>query len=1131
MKTHKFLKGRVTALLLALCMVTTMLPVTAFAEEHSHSGADWHSITMGEKYIKVDGVEQINNTLAAGNYRLDADISLAQADLLLSRSGTTTLCLNGHTVTCENYNRIYDTGNTPSEKGSITINGEGGKITGTSASLLCIYYLNATLNNVDIEGTSDDGQRRIVSLGNYGYTTTINGGTITTPGTNYGNENSFSSALNLEGSCVLNGVTVSATGTSGHGISLYRCQLTLKNCTVTGEACGINNLYSDLTVENSTITGNNGPGIMFGAVTVKSGTITGATDGILNSGDITLESDAVIKGQNGYAISHAGISGNNTFIVDLNGTPALNGSKGAILVVCKTAKSSIDAADYTGDKLTVDYESTSDDYTIVTGLTDATKDKFEFLPNDKYEVKYELLNDMGIYVIRGKPMQLTWYDKDGNDITGQLDKTYESSLEPIYYYSSWDYAARIGDSRMPEGPVVPGKLFLAWAYKVGENGTWTGGDIHLSQDTWESNMKVTDHIYFKPVYIDVFDGKGTEADPYQIKTAEDLTALEKLINDNEHLTTSTYGNIVYTDFDYGYIKHAFNNPDVWYKVMNDIDMSSVCSEQQPYGWKSIGYRSYMIDTVGVAINNKPSAPDGYTFLANFDGNDKAISNLYYADGRIADKGLFGEVGDYGGGVHNIIKNVKLTDVYIEDIDGNDPNRYPAWGGTLAGYVNLDVTVQNCTVTGTLKTYAPIPSEGYDKANGGVFGVISEKESGSTVTGIDKSGLVIISLNNPYHFSDDMAYKTEDNGIDIMGWYKNSWRNTVNNNFKTATKNMDGAAVTTEASFVKDEKYIKVTYTVTAGNTAVTAGKLGVFGEIMIGENDYAVMEVIKNNTGKVIGVKLKDDDSSSASYGAQFNVYFGGDADATEADTYWFGACENGSAPSNRYFTQLNADTASANATYQKDGSLYTGMTDTEAALTMSWQNINLAAGESKTYSFIIGVVDVPETHTHKYSTDWKSNGTNHWKECSCGNKTDVAAHDFKWVVDKEATSSATGSKHEECKTCGYKKAAVTIPATTPTTKIVATFNKKATPVVKLSAKKRTLTVKLKKAVAGAKKYQVKYATNKKLKKAKTKTLNKTLKIKKLAKKTYYVKVRAVSKVNGKTVYGKWSKTLKVKVK
>ena len=41
----------------------------------------------------------------------------------------------------------------------------------------------------------------------------------------------------------------------------------------------------------------------------------------------------------------------------------------------------------------------------------------------------------------------------------------------------------------------------------------------------------------------------------------------------------------------------------------------------------------------------------------------------------------------------------------------------------------------------------------------------------------------------------------------------------------------------------------------------------------------------------------------------------------------------------------------------------------------------------------------------------------------------------FKWVVDKEATATQKGSKHEECKVCGYKKAAVEIPATGSTTK------------------------------------------------------------------------------------------------
>ena len=68
--------------------------------------------------------------------------------------------------------------------------------------------------------------------------------------------------------------------------------------------------------------------------------------------------------------------------------------------------------------------------------------------------------------------------------------------------------------------------------------------------------------------------------------------------------------------------------------------------------------------------------------------------------------------------------------------------------------------------------------------------------------------------------------------------------------------------------------------------------------------------------------------------------------------------------------------------------------------------------------------------HIHDYGTEWKSNADNHWHECNCGDKKDEAAHSFKWVVDKEATATKKGSKHEECKICGYKRSAVEIPAT-----------------------------------------------------------------------------------------------------
>ena len=66
--------------------------------------------------------------------------------------------------------------------------------------------------------------------------------------------------------------------------------------------------------------------------------------------------------------------------------------------------------------------------------------------------------------------------------------------------------------------------------------------------------------------------------------------------------------------------------------------------------------------------------------------------------------------------------------------------------------------------------------------------------------------------------------------------------------------------------------------------------------------------------------------------------------------------------------------------------------------------------------------------HTHKYGTEWKYDETNHWHECECGEKADITAHNFKWIIDKEATTAEKGSKHEECTVCGYKKAAVDIP-------------------------------------------------------------------------------------------------------
>lgn len=89
---------------------------------------------------------------------------------------------------------------------------------------------------------------------------------------------------------------------------------------------------------------------------------------------------------------------------------------------------------------------------------------------------------------------------------------------------------------------------------------------------------------------------------------------------------------------------------------------------------------------------------------------------------------------------------------------------------------------------------------------------------------------------------------------------------------------------------------------------------------------------------------------------------------------------------------------------------------------------------ESDTQSFWVEtdltMTPAADGHTHKYGTEWKYDKTNHWHECECGNKADITAHNFKWIIDKEATATEKGSKHEECTVCGYKKAAVDLPVT-----------------------------------------------------------------------------------------------------
>ena len=115
------------------------------------------------------------------------------------------------------------------------------------------------------------------------------------------------------------------------------------------------------------------------------------------------------------------------------------------------------------------------------------------------------------------------------------------------------------------------------------------------------------------------------------------------------------------------------------------------------------------------------------------------------------------------------------------------------------------------------------------------------------------------------------------------------------------------------------------------------------------------------------------------------------------------------------------------------------GSTKDLASHTFVWK-VDKAATETQTglkheectvCKKVLETATIPATHTHSYGTDWKYDDTNHWHECECGDKADVAAHSAsEWIVDTAATETAEGAKQKECTVCKKVLETATIPAT-----------------------------------------------------------------------------------------------------
>ena len=223
------------------------------------------------------------------------------------------------------------------------------------------------------------------------------------------------------------------------------------------------------------------------------------------------------------------------------------------------------------------------------------------------------------------------------------------------------------------------KVVVAITVMDGEITNIKSSDGSSSGEAYENALKTAkekstynDKTTYATADVSVFaGGKGTEKEPYLVKTEKQLRYIAEAVND---------------DVDW---------ENVWFALDSDITLSGE-------DWLPIGH------AIQAEINGQKENFAVYPFRGNFDGRDHTITGLTIGSkDKPADiylSGLFG----LAAGEHDTnltptaderlvtIKNIRLKDVSI-----NVESRYEANVGGIAAWAQNGFVIDNCSVEGTI----------------------------------------------------------------------------------------------------------------------------------------------------------------------------------------------------------------------------------------------------------------------------------------------------------------------------------------------------------------------------------------------------------------------------------------------
>ncbi|MEG0404423.1 MAG: hypothetical protein RR571_08575, partial [Anaerorhabdus sp.] len=159
------------------------------------------------------------------------------------------------------------------------------------------------------------------------------------------------------------------------------------------------------------------------------------------------------------------------------------------------------------------------------------------------------------------------------------------------------------------------------------------------------------------------------------------------------------------------------------------------------------------------------------------------------------------------------------------------------------------------------------------------------------------------------------------------------------------------ATSINLNIVNGGKLVKVIYTIKNNRDTVFEYSLGSGADIQIGNDDEAKITPFDGNTGFKMISSYDEDKNATGEY-AQFN-FFGKDVPGvTNVTDYWYGSTNSGypKGSLDTIFLPNSKIEMNYNGTPTDTSSNY------DAEMGYSWQNQTIAAGETKTYSILIGI-------------------------------------------------------------------------------------------------------------------------------------------------------------------------------